>query len=146
MHKPDAATPSVQRIMDAIAGCEASADELREMIAAALADARREGAEAMRAKAAQGWDGCMYNAPGETLDIGADIRALPLPTGSQPAGAVPGEWIKWQGGECPISDGVRHQIKMRDGYLSSDDSDAQSWIGWGHTAGECDIVAYRVLP
>jgi len=24
---------------------------------------------------AQGWDGCMYDAPGETLDIGADIRA-----------------------------------------------------------------------
>ena len=52
---------------------------LEGAIAAALADARREGAEAMRAKAAQGWDGCMYNAPGETLDIGTDIRALPLP-------------------------------------------------------------------
>ena len=24
---------------------------------------------------AQSWDGCMYDAPGETLDIGADIRA-----------------------------------------------------------------------
>ena len=57
----------------------ASFEALREMIAAALADARQEGAEAMRAKAAQGWDGCMYNAPGETLDIGTDIRALPLP-------------------------------------------------------------------
>lgn len=56
-----------------------SFEALRELIAAALADARREGAEAMRAKAAQGWDGCMYNAPGETLDIGTDIRALPLP-------------------------------------------------------------------
>ena len=48
MHKPDAAPQSVQRIMDAIAGCEASADELREMIAAALAEARHEGAVAMR--------------------------------------------------------------------------------------------------
>ena len=57
----------------------ASFEALREMIAAALADARQEGAEAIRAKAAQGWDGCMYNAPGETLDIGTDIRALPLP-------------------------------------------------------------------
>ena len=56
-----------------------SFEALRELIAAALADARREGAEAMRAKAAQGWDGCMYNAPGETLDIGTDIRALPPP-------------------------------------------------------------------
>ena len=54
-------------------------DGLRDLITAALADARREGAEAMRAKAAQGWDGCMYNAPGETLDIGTDIRALPPP-------------------------------------------------------------------
>lgn len=24
---------------------------------------------------AEGWDGCMYDAPGETIDIGADIRA-----------------------------------------------------------------------
>ena len=64
-------------------GMDFSALEL--MIASALAEARREGAEAMRAKAAQGWDGCMYNAPGETLDIGADIRALPLPTGPRQA-------------------------------------------------------------
>ena len=63
----------------------ASFEGLRKMIAAALADARREGAEAIREKAAQGWDGCMYDAPGETIDIGADIRAMPLPTGPRQA-------------------------------------------------------------
>ena len=81
MHKHDAAPLLVQQIMDAIVGCEASDDELREMIAAALADARSDGAKQMREIAAQGWDGCMYDAPGETLDIGAGIRAIPLPTG-----------------------------------------------------------------
>lgn len=64
---------------------------------------------------------------------------------AEPASPAPGEWIEWAGGECPIADGVRHQIKMRDGYLSSDDLEARSWIGWDHTAGENDIVAYRVL-
>ena len=40
MHKPDAPTPTLDQIMSAIVGLEASQDELREMIAAAIADAR----------------------------------------------------------------------------------------------------------
>lgn len=58
-----------------------SFDGLREMIAAELADARREGAEAMREAVALQWEDCGYDVPGETVDIGAAIRALPLPTG-----------------------------------------------------------------
>lgn len=83
MHKHDAAPLSVQQIMDAIVGCEASDDELREMIAAALADARREGAEQMREAAATEFDrrdggtGIGFYDPHEPAEI---IRALPLPT------------------------------------------------------------------
>ena len=98
MHKPDAAPPSVQRIMDAIAGCEASDDELREMIAAALADARREGAEAMRAGA---FDACVAQADADrrfaksernagavdcATELAEIIRALPLPTSERTKG------------------------------------------------------------
>ena len=64
---------------------------------------------------------------------------------AQIAEPVPGEWVEWKGGECPIADGVRHQVKLRDGYLSSDDLEARSWVGWDHIDGESDIVAYRVL-
>jgi hypothetical protein len=85
MHKSDALPPSVQQIMDAITGCEASSAELRELITTALDDARSDGAKVMREIAAQGWDGCMYDAPGETLDIGAGIRTIPLPTGARKA-------------------------------------------------------------
>ena len=73
------------------------------------------------------------------------IRALPLQTGSQPAGAVPGEWIEWAGGECPIADGVRHQVLFRDGDVSQICNEGASW-SWLHDAEDCDIVAYRVLP
>ena len=93
MHKPDAAPPSVQRIMDAIAGCEASADELRELITAALADARREGAEAMREAAGD----AAQRAAGRGLSASAVhlcIRALPLPTGPRQAVLLTDEQIK----------------------------------------------------
>lgn len=103
MHKPDAATPSVQRIMDAIAGCEASADELREMIFAALAEARHEGAMAMREAAAVAC-GETYTIPVPHGDViveverpcypagmtAGNICAIPLPTG--PRQAV----LQWQ--------------------------------------------------
>ena len=138
-------------IRDADAASE-SFDGLRELIAAALADARREGAEAMRTQLAiltpeMASAACWRHTVQSAGDYARAVSAspLPLPTGSQPAGAVPGEWIKWQGGECPISDGVRHQVKLRDGYLSSDDLEARSWVGWDHIDGESDIVAYRVL-
>lgn len=83
-------------IRDADAASE-SFEALREMIAAALADAERKGAEAMReaaGDAVEEFEGRWLSASAVHLCI----RALPLPTGSQPAGAVPGEWIKWQGG------------------------------------------------
>lgn len=43
-----------------------TATQLQQAVARALAEQRE--------KIAQGWDGCMYDAVGETVDIGADIR------------------------------------------------------------------------
>jgi hypothetical protein len=48
MHKQDAPAPTIEHIMSAISGLEASQDEPREMITAAIAEARRDGAEQMR--------------------------------------------------------------------------------------------------
>ena len=84
-------------IRDADAASE-SFDELREMIAAALADARREGAEAMRAKAAKLARALpLYYGSG---DDGADeslaqaIDDLPLPTGERQAVLLTDEQIE----------------------------------------------------
>lgn len=68
-------------IRDADAASE-SFEALREMIAAALADARRDGAEAMREAAAAEFDrrdggtGIGFYDPHEPAEI---VRALPLP-------------------------------------------------------------------
>lgn len=62
---------------------------------------------------------------------------------------TPGDWIDWTGGECPVLDCVRVDVRFRDGReeLSHDPA---GWI-WRHTPlnlrGEragSDIVAYRV--
>lgn len=79
-------------IRDADAASE-SFDGLREMIAAALADARREGAEEMREAAGD----AAQRAAGRGLSASAVhlcIRALPLPTGSQPAVLLTDEQIE----------------------------------------------------
>jgi hypothetical protein len=83
MHKRDSPAPTLEHIMSAIAGAEASRDELREMIAAAFAAARREGAEQMReAIAHQAEINALYGVHGTTVST---IRALPLPTGPRQA-------------------------------------------------------------
>lgn len=93
MHKHDAAPLSVQQIIDAIVGCEASVDELSEMIAAALADARREGAEQMREDAAVAALGnCPIGATSSAEERA--IRALPLPTGPRQAVLLTDEEIQ----------------------------------------------------
>ena len=80
--------------------------------------------------------------PGEWKPLYA--RPVPAIPAGEPAGAVPGEWIEWAGGECPIADGVRHQVLFRDGDVSQICNEAASW-SWLHDAEDCDIVAYRVL-
>ena len=58
-----------------------------------------------------------------------------------------GDWIDWAGGECPLGDGVGHQIKLRGGEVQGDDAPA-SWrwspAARGHIHNpDFDIVAYR---
>lgn len=59
---------------------------------------------------------------------------------------APGEWIEWKGGECPLADGVKHQVRFRGDSLSRVRDDAASWWSWRHDCEDFDIVAYRVLP
>lgn len=49
-------------------------------------------------------------------------------------------WIEWSGGECPVGEGDRIDVKFSDGDEFFDvDSD---W-DWGVDAGGCNIIAYR---
>ena len=49
-------------------------------------------------------------------------------------------WIEWKGGECPVGEGDRIDVKLSDGDEFFDvDSD---W-DWGVDAGDCNIIAYR---
>jgi hypothetical protein len=78
-------------------------------------------------------------ARGEIADeIEADVREIPEP---QPDADG---WIVWNGGECPLEDGVPRKIKLRDGLVSLVHFSASDW-GWKHNGSYCDIVAYRVV-
>ncbi len=62
MHRPDAPAPTVEQIMAAIDGCEASRDEIREMLAAAIVAAPAPAAGAAGAAGAPEPDSYRINA------------------------------------------------------------------------------------
>ena len=62
---------------------------------------------------------------------------------------TPGDWIDWTGGECPVLDCVRVDVRFRDGDVA-ENRDPAGW-DWHHhdfdipgsrSAG--DIIAYRL--
>lgn len=50
-------------------------------------------------------------------------------------------WIEWRGGECPVGEGDRIDVKFSDG---DEFFDVSSYWGWGADAGCCNIIAYRL--
>ena len=75
--------------------------------------------------------------------------------GEQGASEPAGDWIEWGGGECPVPRGTLIQVKLRDGFVSSEQpalegfqTGAEQWrIGYDNDRKPCglDIIAYRVL-
>jgi hypothetical protein len=67
----------------------------------------------------------------------------PVPS-EQPPTEDPDGWIKWDGGECPVGDGVMVNYRFRD-----DDHDNLPLIAlnlrWSHVGSCYDIVAYRII-
>lgn len=51
------------------------------------------------------------------------------------------EWIDWSGGECPLPDGIDHEVRKRYGDTMPDDS-PETW-DWSHHGEAVDIIAYR---
>lgn len=52
-------------------------------------------------------------------------------------------WIEWYGGDCPLKDGTKHEVRFRVGDKCIDD-DPCSWR-WGRSPGFYGIVAYRPI-
>ena len=49
-------------------------------------------------------------------------------------------WVEWTGGECPIEQGVRVEIRFRDGEVITV---VNHGFRWDHNGLGGDIVAYR---
>ena len=114
MHKHDAAPLSVQQIIDAIVGCEASVDELSEMIAAALADARRDGAEQMRAESAKlTRKEPLYYSSGEPAEeeLAQAIEDLPMPAGERQAVLLTDAKVKQIGDATLYAGGIYDRVR-----------------------------------
>lgn len=53
-----------------------------------------------------------------------------------------GPWIKWNGGECPVSPDTRVLVKLRSGAAGPGTA---SRYEWNHLANRNDIVEYRTF-
>lgn len=53
------------------------------------------------------------------------------------------DWIKWDGGACPVkSDETRVEYKLRGGICSDDPVNC---LRWSNTDSWSDIIAYRIV-
>lgn len=61
-----------------------------------------------------------------------------------------GEWIEWNGGDCPVHEDTLVDFKRR-----CDTEPESEWrpeefragdLRWSHRGGKRDIVAYRIIP
>jgi hypothetical protein len=52
------------------------------------------------------------------------------------------DWITWNGGACPVQEGLRTIVKLRDGKISDCEACCYDWYHRGRSG---DIVAYRVI-
>lgn len=55
-------------------------------------------------------------------------------------------WIKWGGGECPVSSDTRVELKFRSGQVWIDDEvETGCFWRWSHDGCPADIIAYRIV-
>lgn len=64
------------------------------------------------------------------------------PAKEQPATADDG-WIKWNGGECPVTSGTIATVKFRAGAISV--GFEAGGFNWLHRGSAADIIAYKVV-
>lgn len=52
-------------------------------------------------------------------------------------------WIEWSGGECPVPDNTKVQVKFWDGYEPV--ITEPQGLRWKHFIAHANIIAYRVV-
>lgn len=126
----------IQKVLDAI-GYEFPKDE------------EREAFERWQKSMLQGFGGDQYSfekAAFEAWKAGREElrRATAIPVCAVNPDAKPKEpaWIPWEGGECPLGDGMIWEAKLRSGTHVKAKGLA---CRWDHNGRAGDIVAYRVL-
>lgn len=90
-------------------------------------------------EAGRGWD--MQTRPASTwawLHVGSDhdIAAYRVVQGADGPAPKPGEWVEWDGGECPVDGDTVVRIRTADGLIGRDVAGAFDWSA---------VVAYRVV-
>lgn len=55
------------------------------------------------------------------------------------------DWIEWNGGDCPVGDGVRVEYRRRSDVGFEKNRDPACLLRWDHAGTSGDIVAYRVV-
>lgn len=63
----------------------------------------------------------------------------------QPKPQQGGEWIEWEGGECPVPPEWEVQVRLRNGDLCQSSAGDLLW-DHGRLGSEADIIRYRGLP
>lgn len=57
--------------------------------------------------------------------------------------ADPEGWIEWQGGECPLPESARVEVRHEDGDQLMACAGKGAAAGWSHDGVDGDIIAYR---
>lgn len=104
-------------------------------------DEEREAFERWQKSMLQGFGGDQYSfekAAFEAWKAGREELRRAQLLDKQPAEPA---WIPWEGGKCPLGDGMIWEAKFRSGTLVKGEGRA---CRWNHLGVDGDIVAYRV--
>lgn len=68
----------------------------------------------------------------EDIGMSGYLRKEDMPAATDEAAG----WIEWDGGECPVADGARVEVRSAKGWTITADAWALKWA---------NIIAYRVV-
>lgn len=64
---------------------------------------------------------------------------------SEELGLYTGDWIKWEGGDCPVDPETKVVVRSRASWYRTGSCMEAGHFDWDHIGSETDIVAYKVV-